>query len=279
MTAMKKTSYFDSIDFDSLLDDLIDDDSFLITEGAIVDWNETLKSFPPEFETSVNCRTNFKAKSIPKQNITGPKAFKCDVRRSYAHMFANVVNSMDVYLWFGFFDTYFNPNFQQQSINFNPVTNEPYFESMSGVATLVKFWYSLSQIAPDVVFRLSSTDMHSSPYTDRCKLVAKFTITATKIYDVSKQRYTQDELQRNEDQLLSVGAVGRKRKKNCSMGDKLCVVDRIASSVAGLTRTMPLSVNPLMTRFGGTLTMHVDESSRVGRLVISGDASDMNLDK
>eukprot|EP01034_Spumella_vulgaris_P025157 gene25157-31580_t len=151
---------------------------------------------------------------------------------------------------------------------------------MSGVANVAKFWYSVSQIAPDVVVKIISTDVHSSPKNDCSKLVARFSISATKIYDVSDtQRYTVEEIQRNEELMNDTASpVGSKRK--CGMSNKLSVVGRIASSVAGLTKRMSLAVNPLPTHFEGTLTMHVDEASgRVGRMVMEGALEDMNLDK
>ncbi len=93
------------------------------------------------------------------------------------------MNSQDCPMLFGFFDTYFVPDFTQYSYDIQPVTNEAIKTVASGAAANSKYMYKWMLTAPDATCSITETIIHMSTYKNKMKMVTDFSFTATELFD------------------------------------------------------------------------------------------------
>lgn len=269
---------FDSIDqveFEDLLNDFLSNDESGSTSG---DENNSFSTCSTDtslvpFSCSSN-DSNFKFQKMKNKRIRKYtyipvlRVLKRDVRRSYADMFTNVWNSADFPLLFGFLDTYFLSNFQQQS--FKPHHKDSrHCRETQGVVSVAKFWYTTMLLAPDLTMKLTGAKVVCSEDTRLNRVDARFHMTGTRVFYVPDDMQTIMQTMPTTDEekvLYDDGRVGLKRVNEETA--RLSIVDSIMSSVQRLVDPFPLSMNPIKMDVEGTFTMFTDEDNRVSRMVM-----------
>lgn len=281
---MKDVAYFDSIDFGALLDDLAggDDEQSSSYSGNNVEFKKPLNSTVSNVATS----SEETLRRIPSSFFTKPKILRSDIRRSYMEMLANVLNSGDFPLTYGFLDTYCAPDFEEYAINYNPITNQPYFDRFQGASTVAKMFCATYRMSPDAVFSVADTKVYLSSNTTKCKIVATFSIRATKILDVANdlvlelentaKQYNGQTASSSSDAMAGINKSRKRKGSDCEqelqLESKRAVITSIQESIDNVTATMPLTVNPVQITLQSTLTMYVNEDKFISRVVMDGTA-------
>ncbi len=269
--------YFDSLDFDKILDDLGDT------------FNNEDDGWTSQEETSSNSDSNDvcaaqpvqkKARKEEKVHVFRPRVLKNDVRKNYATMFANIMNSLDFPIMFGFFDTYFTPEFKQHHPMKTGDDVIPHGLTTQGIAAAAKFWCFAMQISPDFLFQLKDTRILYSPFSTNSKIVSIYSYGATKLFKYNMNM--QDEfsfanadnidlaLTTEDAQSLTVKA-DKKGKKSTYSGvelHKLALIRSIQATVDNFTDSLQLCTEQIKVYMEFTLTMHLNEKNMVTAIVM-----------
>lgn len=286
---MKDVAYFDSLDFEALLDDLAGGEE----QSSYSSTDESRETVNKSDNCVVLSADSTASKDRPLFSFfSKPKILRSDIRRSYMEMLANVLNSGDFPLTYGFLDTYCAPNFEEYAINYNPITNQPYFDRFQGAATVAKMFCATYRMSPDAVFSIADTKVYLSSNTAKCKIVATFSIRATKILDVATDKVFEPEnmaqqchtsTSTSSSTAMTERNKSRKRKGSDSehqqeqhqqqqLESKRAVIASIQKSIDNVTETMPLTANPVQINLQSTMTMYVDEDKFITRVVMDGAA-------
>ena len=214
--------YFDTLDFDSLLNDLVDenieenDDFELrcnevhIEQTAEINTSSNISDIScdadsascdrnVEEDPSLDTESKFtkrKRKYRYKKRLFDPnkpnrraenmklipKIMKYDHRRAYSDLFFHVINSMDFPLMFGFIQTYCTPNFCQSQRKYS-LEHQLQESKIQGIASFARSWYSRLIIAPDTIFKPINTKIHMTSNTSCVKIVTTFSLSCTFLYD------------------------------------------------------------------------------------------------
>ncbi len=184
---MYSDEFFDSLRFDELLELPEVNNSFS---------DYCLHSITPvvhKATTDNNCVVKRKRKT-EKIHMFKPRVLKCDVRRSYSTMFANVINGFDLPVLYGFMDTYCAPNFHQQVLQCNSHIDQPYDLKMQGVIAASKFWAISMHTSPDYTFTVQEATIHYSPDSWKSKIICRYAYNATKLYNLEVMDLADDEI-------------------------------------------------------------------------------------
>jgi hypothetical protein len=261
--------YFDSIEFDGLfdnffssIDDTTDDDITSTCSSS-----DSLIKYPELFR---------KQKKRKYYYVPVIRVLKTDVRRSYADMFGNVWNSVDLPLLFGFLETYCKVNFLQESYMPRGNTDVSSTRNMQGVVSVAKFWYTTMLLSPDLTIKVGETNVIYSPEDKSLNRVeAKFRIRGTRIYDTPDNLYCSLRtipLTQEEKELYNPN---NKRSIN-EETSRLSVIDNIRNSAESVVRPFGLNPNPICMDAEGMFTFYTDDENRVTRFVLSVSKSSRN---
>jgi hypothetical protein len=278
--------YFDSLDFDKLLDNfsnVSDDDDYSNgdhsqdqsdSDGMISD-NKTVVLDGSER------KSKRKSYYIPKVRI-----FKSDIRRVYSEMFANVWNSMDFRLIYGFMDSYFSRDFQHQGYSVNPRLSQPTTSGrtvVNGINAYATRLFLSMLLTPDTTMKIRNVQLHIGEDETELRVESHFTITATRVFELpegfnlttltcgtNNENTTNNMLQNTPIVHHSFAdLVGNKRKyhhTNRSPGSKVTRVDALMQSLEEVTRSMRVVINPVKSISNGSFVMYLDCEGRVSGL-------------
>eukprot|EP01034_Spumella_vulgaris_P038037 gene38037-46938_t len=111
-----------------------------------------------------------------------------DIRRQYALMFTNSLNSNDFSLFLAFLTKYsslefaYSQTYQGQTVDNN--FRHPRLIQLKGLHCAAQYWFNKLQLIPDVVYDLLETNVHTYSNSECSKVVAEMTAKATFLYDV-----------------------------------------------------------------------------------------------
>jgi hypothetical protein len=311
-----ETSFFDSLEFDDVLHNLINDDDWT-SAGSISNFensscsgttSSTTEYYNTEYENTSptsNIIIFDRCNEQCKKKIKPHHAVRHDIRRSYAEMFTNVINSMDFRLLYGFMDTYFSHSVFQDNSRYSLTTKENLKSSLDGIVSVAKYWYNST--TPDAVCSLSDTKIYTSSDPRNNRVVSTYSYSGTNMYDrtaplvhitVPKITYgcgyddeghTSDEDSLSttsgsdssgvEDGESSLSAVGEKRKKPLLFPsnknnqqphlhvNQLSFMDRLIESIHTASAALPLLDTPLRVDALGRMVMHTDENNFITKIV------------
>jgi hypothetical protein len=255
-------SHFDTIDFEYLLNSLAGDPEFSSSDENVEsliknddDINSVLSSSSSENETRNCCLCPLKKKRKTRHDI---RIVKHDIRRSYSHMFANVLNSFNFFLLFGFLDTYCSPQFENCSKKYAH-KNERVIESKSinSYEIFAKFLFMHLLIKPDSVFRITNTQYFLSQDKTCSKIVCKYSCKGTEIYDLKTDGW---------DSICHSHAFPIKTFENSSKKDNQLALNNIRSFINAtneISKSFCLLENPYESLTEGTLTFVLNENNQV----------------
>lgn len=285
----------DDIDFNNLLSD-ISSDTFSTTseEPLSVDSDDYPKK---PYEVNKYTASSSYIIKRPRRNrndpfplpewkafaVTKPTIVKSDIRRSYSTMLANVLNSGEFSLLFGFLDTFFVPGFEQAMTKQSPITMQPYQVLMTGVEAVATLWYSMINLNPDPVVGIKDTKIHMISNSACTKIVSEYTFTATSIYDhhhVAQSPCSDSSEDGNNtnhppQSAFNQPLVGEKRKG--STADKESLFQSVVKTVESMKANLPLRPVPLAISNVGTVVLYTDENKFITRMEMDMREHDKTL--
>lgn len=212
-------------------------------------------------------------------NAKIPRILLLDIRKCYAKMLVNVMNSQDFPLLFGFIDTYFSPFALHASTKIvrKGYQRKQYSMNVYGTEEIAKFWYSFMNLSPDGVTTLTdSTIQHTTG-----KIVSSLHKDGTQLFELagrlSPNDYLEyiliDDLQQEKVSFSSKGAEEettenqKKRKIEVdSMDDKIRRMRGIMMSVDTAVSRLALRKYPLQISMNGSFTISTDENRKIVRI-------------
>lgn len=220
-------------------------------KGSVVVGYSTDSSLLDDWDAQVALSHQHRKK---KQKVDDPLAklrlLKSDIRKTYATMFANVVNSNDLSLLYGFLDTFPTSTVYQacgcQTSKFSPVQ---YFSQAKGATNMFRFWCSTLNLVPDSVIRIQHTSINF-PESVGCNttISAYFTLELTRIYDaefpVKSNFLTDDEEVDNEV-------------------DKTGIMKKVITQVSNRLSQVPLLKVPVKVSTMGKFVLSIDDDKRI----------------
>lgn len=190
-----------------------------------------------------------------RQKLEDPLAklrlLKSDIRKTYATMFTNVMNSNDLTLIYGFLDTFLTSTaYQATGCQRDEFSSTQYFSLLNGVTSMFRFWCStLSQI-PDAVVRIQHTSINLPDFVGCDTTISTyFTLECTRIYD-DEFPVRSSILADNEDVDNGEGDKQRLMKK---------VISRVSER---LSQTALLAV-PVKISTKGRFVLAIDDDKRI----------------
>jgi len=283
--------FYDPVDFDELLNDLAEEESTISEEQST-----TSEDYSTSSSDAYSLPVVFKSKmkKVPKKlrlrmyakEIHIPKILKSDIRNSYPSMFANILNSGEFPLVFGFLDTFLVPTIKQSYVKtITDTTNEVSFMrgEQAGKFELSKYWCNYIRMGPDMVFHLRNPRIHSHSKTNCVQIVSDFTVEGTKIYGDPKPTTRVDchkKVENEEENIrdlinrkLALGNEYTKREQRKRELDEMRELDekrelcrQIELSVENHFQTLTLREKPINFKGVGTLIMYTDEEKRITKV-------------
>lgn len=113
------------------------------------------------------------------------RVYITDVRRTYAQMYLNIINSFDLKKVRTMYEEYCTDDITSVSMydgEFNPYGANS-IETKS-IPVHLEHWASLYKSAPDIVFETDFLTAYRDPVTNICLVRCRFKLTATRIIDV-----------------------------------------------------------------------------------------------
>jgi hypothetical protein len=192
-------------------------------------------------------------------------------------MYANVWNSMDLSMLYGFLDTFFVSNFQQET-KFNQVQGTTFSPTaLHGAVSVAKFWYTQMSFSPDTTVTLKDVRIIEGDDKSQNRVIARVVMQGTRIYDVPESfarslrstPLTQEECDLCNTQ--SNNTIGLKRTLNdltTNTTSRPPIVDSLLKSRHDLVKTFPLLATPYQTQVEGLFTMYTNENNQVTRFLV-----------
>ena len=205
-----------------------------------------------------------------------PRILKTDIRRSYANMFVNVMNSGNFHLVFGFFDTFFIPSFTSKiSRSFGKGNSIMHSVVTTGLFETVLYWYYNLQSVPDSALSLNESSIMSDR-SDYSQVEAHITFTATKIYDIPVETICYPLRDDNTDRNM-IDMQYEENRAQLKMNGKRSLVSEDIADRAEWLRLVSTIVNksfnsfklleiPQSIRSTGKFSMYLDGQFRIMRM-------------
>ena len=304
--------FYDAVDFDELLDELsyFDQPSYLLEQNEVITSSSTSTSEDDSDSYSTNASLSpvvfeQKEKKMSRKKRLQlycyiPKILKSDIRHSYPAMLANVLNTGDFSLMFGFMDTFFAPNVVQ--VSRKKVTNSAagaYEISQSGKYDLAKYWYANLIVAPDTVAKFSDSQIVSYKGTPDCKIVTKLCLDMSYLYeeqtnpkecssilmsDDSRPKYVPSgsvsscgymSVETDSESVSDDSTKGSGRKRNINemneSAQKQAIMSNIVSSVESIVSRLTLRAEPVRISSVGTIAMYTNEHKMITKMELVAD--------
>jgi hypothetical protein len=201
-----------------------------------------------------------------------------DIRRSFADMYTNVWNSNDLSLMYGFLDTYFTPDFQQETLQVakHGMVHEVNSNSaISGIVSVAKFWYLQMLLTPDMTITIKESTVVEALDKSQNRVVVRISTKGCRLYDVPNScnkalrtiPITQEEKRLQHEARENMTSVGSKRRLSSSLL-RLPIVDSLMRSSQAMVEGFPLFKKPVEREIDCTFTMYTNESNHVTRFVM-----------
>lgn len=301
--------FYDTVDFDNLLDELAYFDQPSSLDGMneisdlVLDVVDTQNSDASSTASSLSPVVfEHKEKKLSRKKKLQmycyiPKIMKSDIRNAYPAMLANVLNTGDFALMFGFMDTFFVPNIVQ--VSKKSITNvaEPVLDHQSGKYDLAKYWYANLALAPDAIVQFSDSQVISYKGTPNCKIVTKLSLEMSHLYEEQANSkecsrilmesgkqdygsayssdYTSSESSEDDSvsYVSSSDGVGRKRTIEAmnETAQKQAIMRNIMESVESMMGKLTLKQKPLSFTSVGTIAMYTNEHKMITKMELESN--------
>ena len=246
-------------------------------EDLIEDFNEGSGAYSVVLErTSVRSRRRKKAEK-PK-TISVPRVFLLDIRKCYAKMLINVMNSQDFPLLYGFIDTYFAPDAKHISVKYagKGELRKKYCLQISGSEEIAKFWYSFMSLSPDSITTLvNSTIQHTTG-----NVVSLMHKDGTQIFELRDRFGSCDYVEyilinQHGHERANFGAgdnakIDGSKKRKCEepidLSDKIRRMRGIMSAVESAVGRLVLRQTPVSVPSDGTIIISTDCNKRITQI-------------
>ncbi len=190
---------------------------------------------------------------------------KSDIRRSYASMLTNVLNTLDFPMLFEYFTTFCTRGITHtQVFGENRECNMPPIFKLVGLQSVAQFWFNKSAAMPDCVFELlGDTKVHSYSHTGSTKIVSKLVMRATKLFDVPFAWVLPQQSHSEQVRISAMTGSSAADYSLCrhsaaqpfKMQNGLAMID---TSITSLLASAPLLANPQSFECNVQLTMHLN---------------------
>lgn len=265
---MASLDFNSNLDFELLLDDLTSLDytsseesckTSEVIESALVPSQKT-KHTRKKRKIDVICNNgdlvSFEA-HFPRTRIV-----QTDIRRSYANMYVNTMNSGDFSMLFGFLDTFCSPSFnhsitRQFTMN-SQLQTCSFFRN--GIAACSQFWCYNFVTIPDSTIFLTDASIVTSDDGESSKIVAHYVFKATKILDCSP--LWNDVFSDEKDDCKAI--------HNQYVGSS--AMQDILKEVEEKVKELPLRAVPLPVVSRGQFIIYLDEHKRMTRMEMNSRA-------
>jgi len=269
---MKFESYsFDDTEFDLLLDDLSSDiqdyTSYDETSSQSTIVATTMQKKKSGAQSS-SSKYQSKKRKIDvvvdngevvsfEADFPRPRIVKTDIRRSYANMYTNAMNSGDFRLLFGFFDTFCNSTFSHSITRTIPMMNESKVFSFfrRGIAETVMHWYYTFLTVPDSALFITNTDILTND-DGSSRIVSRYRFKATRIYDCSALW----------KQIMDGSTTGDEFFQLKPVENDSNIMDVIQKTVHDRVSSLKLMIEPMPAESEGVFTLFLDEDKRITKM-------------
>lgn len=194
-----------------------------------------------------------------------PRVVRSDIRRSYANMYVNAMNSGDFTVLFGLFDTFCCPTFSHSITRQFTLNSE--LKSCSffrrGVVACAQFWCYIFVTIPDSTLFLQDVNVFTNDVENTSRVIASYVFKATKIYEFNQfwKDIVDEEIK-----------VQEKYSDARSTGTEL--IRDIVKSVEDKVSCLPLRTQPLAITSRGQFIIHLDEHKRMVRMEMCSKSVD-----
>lgn len=213
-----------------------------------------------------------------KTKVKVPRLLCHDIRKCYPGMVANVLNSGNFSMLYGFLDTFFDRNVYFCRVKHSLCGEKLHSLQTNNLKELAKFWYAIMRMSPDNVTRLSESRIQ---YTTG-NIISNLEVDATILYDAPMaagyyasyilldERYGKQILFAN-DKRTNDYVVGR--KYDISEGDalnesKLKDMRDVQCTVDSVVDRLPLRAMPVKMEAKGTFVISTDENKRITKVEV-----------
>lgn len=135
-------------------------------------------------------RKQYKRLSNNPNFMPSLRIFRNDIRRKYADMITNVLNSHDVNLMSQFYYEFSSPDLTHIYSQFpqDLMSNLTHPSKISGIDQVIQSYCLNYQLAPDIVFRFDSVQVVKSTGSSGSRIIAKCNTTGTILYKIPVNR-------------------------------------------------------------------------------------------
>jgi hypothetical protein len=265
---------FNSSDFDNLLEklasELSDEEDSQDSQNSdeaefFANWNDTNYFSDDAFNSDIIAESvenikKSKRPSSPRRKPV-PRLLLRDKRRFYVDMCANVFNANDYHLLYGMFNMYCIPNVQQNTYQLHAMTSTVDNQTTTiethyiGVPSVAKFWYTLFQLGPDALVRITDKQIFISPETNHSKITTKYVFTATKHLEI----HNNNTILTNVDTTISNETPVSKRRL-------IRTITNSNPEKTLQTKTLTILEEPVQIIVEGTFTLYTDGNKHIYRL-------------
>jgi len=213
-----------------------------------------------------------------------PRIYTLDIRKCYAKMFVNVLNSGDFPLLYGFLDTYYVGTAHHVTTKYVKGHAEKCFTmNFCGIEEVAKYWYCMVSLSPDTILKLTeSTIQHTTG-----KVICKIRKEGTHIYAdpegftsyyapyvFVEEKYTKENLYIGDYNTRDI-KVGRCKElepefyhnqEEQTILEKTATIRSILKSVENVVGKLPLRSLPQTVGADCSLIIHTDENKRITKL-------------
>jgi hypothetical protein len=280
---------FETLDFEKILSDLANskEDWTSSSSSGESDGGSICDSFSSDSGDSLIIYDEDDDSFARRKRKYRPRALLHDIRRSYAEMFTNVVNTVDFRMLYGFIDTFFSRNIVQIVSRYSMTTKENETLALGGVLSVAKYWYVAT--CPDATTTFFDTKICNSSDSRNNQIVSMYACSGIKLYDTSNPpqipsviygcgldeqivqhsiKYVDDESDVTSDEdSQSSERVGGKRKR-AAQSSPVVALEHIMQTLEDATDYLPLLEEPMYVKSLGRMIMHTDENNFITKLVI-----------
>ena len=186
---------------------------------------------------------------------------KYDIRRSYANIMFNVLNSGNFRMFFGFFDEFCVPSFTHRISRTITEKSSPrtIVSTNNGLVNSSKKWQFAMNRTPDAAFRMKNATILTKKDGSESRLVCSFVFEATKLYDDAADPVPDEALYRSSEDSPDTDYNFK--------GDRTAMLESVSQSVEEYNKTrLVLREKPKHIHAEGVITLWIDRNCMLTKM-------------
>lgn len=192
-----------------------------------------------------------------------PRILVSDIRRSYASMYVNALNSGQLPMVYGFLDSFGTPSFCH-SMTFTVDADTTVTTKETGIGSFVNYWLCGVCETPDIALSIKDSTILTDDDGSNSRVSFNFELSATKVFDDPLQSCLSEVSDDNGSRIWSVS--NEECPNMISMND-------IARSIALQKQRLVLKEIPEKMSADGVITLFLDSCLRIVRLELVASAA------